>query len=580
MFIPFYRGEDSWSARVQAVAYSKNAEYLSQVYRNNPPLDSGLNLPISELVYKYIASKQALADRFGECYDWPRNLIRCSIARTCLEASRCTDDVMEHLGADFDFSMSLYFDQAFFKNRSYDEMVGPRIYNRASLLAQNRIREGFVSYQREDYNRAFYHFSKAYDFDTNLYTIQYRIGLLFLNHAEFVREESAFAAFRSAGEKAARDAQREFAAHCYVHAAFCAYLLSRDQESLELSQQAIALSPALKEAIYLNAKILSLSDSDLSLTRLHTIVHMNRNYALRIGADKDLDSVSETFFKSLNENGEQEAEPAREEFRSDVQNIKRIEQNLARHGQIVAQLGLDRRFFHQFHEESEQLDTIYGRHTFFDYMLFMERYRAFQQKYRTNQFLRQLQFGPSYIAQNRPDLNEIDENISDVQQRAKVVKLMLTLILSIFAFLTFSLLKIQYTPLSALFLIIAIIIIITLAWPEEFARIILPIKKNFQATFSPAPKQILQDVSKSKTEKDWMKWIFWLNFILLTATLFAMLLQIGLGPSIPLFLIIIILFSVLSLLLLLRFLKRREENYKSAKKEMEEKIKEYFTPPK
>ncbi len=579
MFLPFYRGEESWPVRAQAVAYAKNTEYLSQVYRNNPPLDSGLNLPVSDIVYKYIASKPALTERFGECFDGPRNMLRCSITRMCLDASQCTQDVLQYLGADFDFSTSLYMDQAFFRNKLFHDLIGPRIFQRTSILSQNRLLEGFANYQSEDYLGAYHHFSNAYELDSSLYPIQYRIGLLKLNHPELVDEEGAFSAFRLAGIKAERDGQKEFAAHCYVHASYCAYLLARDGTSLELSQKALSLYPGLREAIYLNAKILSLSDQGTSITRLDTLVHMNRNYALRIGADKDMDSVREAFFSSLKMNGEQEADPIREEFRRDVQNVKRIEQNLTRHGQIVSQLGLDRKFFHRFHEDSEELDSIYGRHTYFDYKLFIDRYQNFQKHYRTHQFLRQLQFGPSYIADNTPDLDQVNESISDLQQRAKAIKLFLSVILSLFIFFVFSSSHLSVTPLSISLLLASIFIILYMMWPEEFMQITWPLRRKVLSLTSPKAKPPATDLG-SKKDKDWMRWVVWLNFLLLAIFLIKWPSQTGLRSSFPLFLIILILSSVLSLFLVLRYLKRQEDALKRTKEEIEMKIREYFTPPK
>ena len=77
-----------------------------------------------------------------------------------------------------------------------------------------------------------------------------------------------------------------------------------------------------------------------------------------------------------------------------------------------------------------------------------------------------------------------------------------------------------------------------------------------------------------------MRWVVWLNFLLLAIFLIKLPSQTGLRSSFPLFLIILILSSVLSLFLVLRYLKRQEDALKRTKEEIEMKIREYFTPPK
>ena len=364
MFLPFYRGDGAWLQRLQAVEFMQKVESVQRLHTEYAPQENGLNLPISQEFYTAIASAEYLAQKFGRKYNAHSNSLVAGFRNLQDFCRQKFIHSMTDLGAEFDFSISIYVDQYCIREEKLERILAPTNLAQIPETALSWIDLGFMRYSENGCKEALHYFKQALEIEPGLYPVLYRVGLIHLNHPELVDENSAFYRFKTCGEFAENRGDTDMAGRAFIHAAFAAYLLTRDQEAMQLAQKAITMNSAMVEGYYLYAKVAAMHDPASAFIKIRTAIAMDNQYLFKAAADRDMDPIQERLFDELRKEAETNAAAAYAEVETKMEHIKTVERSINDHEIRIDQVGAHREFFEGINDDFTALTEIYKRSTF------------------------------------------------------------------------------------------------------------------------------------------------------------------------------------------------------------------------
>jgi|GEM_PF-3056237 len=383
MFLPFCRGDGTWIQRLQAVDYLRKVEFLHQFHQDYAPQENGLNLPISQEIYHHIASADYLRETFGKQYLAPQNRLAAGLKPLYAFCRRHSVTSLQELGPEYDFSIACPVDQYLIADTKLEVLLQPLRLDALPEQAVIWTEIGFMRYKESDFQNSLNHFKKALQAEPALYPLHFRIGLIYLNCPDLVNEGNAFYYFKTCADFALNRNDRKMAGQAYLHASFAAYLLTKDQEAMQLAQKAITLDPAIAESYYLYAKVATLHDSESAFFTMRTAIALHNHYIFKAGADRDLEPILARLTKELFEEAHQKAATPFAEFEDERARLKNIEHSIHDQELRISQVGAHREFFEQINHQFVHLAAIYKRHTFFDFNLFRTKFEAFSHEWLT-----------------------------------------------------------------------------------------------------------------------------------------------------------------------------------------------------
>jgi tetratricopeptide (TPR) repeat protein len=274
MLLPFHRGYQTWSQRIQAVEFAHKIEMLQDSRLDYAYVENGMHLPLSPDLYKYIASPTFLEKQFGNRFSNNENCILFSFKDLYHECRQKNASSINDLGAEFDFSLSLYFDHYFLQKSGVFHMLRNVEISSLSPETKQWLVLGSDSYQKMAFSEALRCYREALRLEPSLYVILYRIGLIYFNTTEWANETHAVEYFERCADVALLKNDPAMAALAYLHEAFATYLLTKDQEAAQLIHKAISLDSSLSECYYLHAKILS-HDTPTAILMIQTAIMLD-----------------------------------------------------------------------------------------------------------------------------------------------------------------------------------------------------------------------------------------------------------------------------------------------------------------
>jgi tetratricopeptide (TPR) repeat protein len=373
MLLPFHRGYQTWSQRLQAVEFAHKIERLQDSRADYAFIENGLHLPLSSDLYNYIASPSYLEKQFGSRFLRNENCLQFSFKDLYNECQQKKAVSINDMGPEFDFSLSLYFDQYFLQRANILQTLRNVDLNTLSSEVMHWLQKGLDSYLDSSFSEALRCYREALRLEPSLYVILYRIGLIYFNSTEWADEGHALEYFTRSAQIALLKDDRAMAAQAYLHAAFATYLLTKDDEAVQLIHKAISLDSTLSESYYLNAKIIS-HDSSSAVMMLQTAIMLNPHYAIKIDADPDLESIQNDLFKALQKQARDRAQIRFTELEKERSLAQHIERSIKESESTIGQVGAHRQFFERIKNQFDQLIEIYRRGTFFDLRIFTEQY--------------------------------------------------------------------------------------------------------------------------------------------------------------------------------------------------------------
>jgi len=453
MFLPFYRGDGAWIQRLLAVDYLRKVEFLHQLHSEYAPQETGLNLPISEEICQSIASPAYLQDKFGAQYLSTQSSLAAGFQQLLTFCRRHSVNSLRDMGLEFDFSISIYVDQYCLREKGLREFLHPLNLDTIPKAAVASIDLGFVSYKENRCKAALHYFKQALMIEPGLYPLLFPIGLIHLNCPEFADEGNAFYYFKTCGNFAENRNDLGLAAKAFLHASFAAYLLTKDNEAMQLVQKAITLDSSISESYYLYAKIATMHEPDSALIKIRTAVAMDEQYVLKAGADKDFYPIIGRLFTELYQEAESKATVLFAKFEEERERIKQIERSLHDYEVRISQVGIHRTFFDRVNDQFDKLEEIYRRGTFFDYNLFMANYDKFGDDYLNPGVKEQLKRKYMGLQDRTRLFSELEQQITLLSARRRNVKL-LSFILLNFSFFSLMWQAIDSIPCSPNWLVL------------------------------------------------------------------------------------------------------------------------------
>jgi hypothetical protein len=372
MLLPFHRGYQTWSQRLQAVEFAHKIEMLQDSRPDYAYIENGLHLPLSADLYTFIASSTYLEKHFGYRYLAGENCVQFSFRALYEQCQKDNAKSVNDLGAEFDFSLSLHFDHFFLQRESLSQSLRNSEKQQLSVDTRKWLDAGFNHHLNYNYKEALRCFREAIQVEPSLYTILYRIGLIYFNSSEGTNEASALHYFKHCAEVALLKNDTHMAALAYLHAAFTTYLLTKDNEAIQLVQNAISLDSSLAECYYLYAKIAS-HDTTTGMMMLQTAVMLDPYYAIKVCADNDLEPIQNELFRTLQKQARERAQIRLLELEKERSLTQTVERSIKESEITVGHVGAHRPLFERIKLQYDQLSEIYNRNTFFDLREFTER---------------------------------------------------------------------------------------------------------------------------------------------------------------------------------------------------------------
>ncbi len=385
MWRPYYRGNETWKQRLQAVDYLKKVEFMDQVYHPFDSLENGLDLTVPQLTRRYVASDGWLCMVYPKRFDAKNRWIRSRFSQLQSLIRKDPLHPIHHLSAEFDFSISLYIDHLASQHLSMSALDRQNDPVKEDSKLFIYLQSGYDLYQRGQFPEAMKALHQA-ELEGDLpYPALYCLGLLLFNGYTLLNEKEALAHFSLAKEKALLYGDEPFAARCQMHAAFTLYLMTQDNEALERAQDAIAMDPSLAVAYYVYAKLASLSDRELALRSIKHAIQLDRRFALLVGADADFDTIREQLFVEQYRQARDRTVSVYERDKQKAKILSHILRQIKELGSSIsnAESHMDvlenkRKAIEPYQHEWEKLSDIFMRDTWFDYEYYSRARKPFE----------------------------------------------------------------------------------------------------------------------------------------------------------------------------------------------------------
>ncbi len=304
----YYRGSGlTWEGYLQADSFVQDV--TGQIKRSG----EGVKTAISDSTRRMVASNEALERSFGAGFDRVNGTLEWGFDRVAGEIGA--------LRSEFTYGMGLLHDQLLIANQALSGILNrlDEIHEtlKHPLLTQARelSKRGFERLQRGLLPEALKDLHDSAEKNETDFVVQHHIGKLYL----YGRNEMDSVIDLPKAERhlrlAARYAQSEMrglpdaaklCGEAYLHASIACYAQSNDRlltdgaadetaplrEMLELARKSTEVYPQMPDAFYHHARYAALlGDGETCTQSLKRAILMERNYCLKVDADRDFDGA-------------------------------------------------------------------------------------------------------------------------------------------------------------------------------------------------------------------------------------------------------------------------------------------------